>query len=245
MTTRRRVIPEYHGMIPPDHLFFDIETLPTDDPDDIAEITARIKIPGSMKKAETIAEWEKNDKPNLITEAVGKSGLDATYGRICCISWAFGDQPTQVDIGVEAEVIWKFFLAVNEYSTLTLVHRVKEAVIDTVPLTVIGHNIYSFDLRFVWQRAVVNDLTRPVRLPWKAKQWDDRIQDTLLQWNPDTSRRISLGRLCRVLGVQHMADDFDGSQVASAWAAGRKAKIAAYCQADVEAARLCWFRMKG
>lgn len=246
MRKRLQVEKEYAGLIRSDHLFLDLETLPTDDPRAIAEITERVKAPGSMKKAETIAEWEKNEKPQAILEAISKTSFDGTYGRICCAGWAFGDQPVRSSIGDESEVIQTLYEAIREQHPGVMVRASGGAdfVPTHTPLIVIGHNLRGFDLRFLWQRSIIHRIPLPVGVPWHAKQWDDRVQDTMLLWNPDASKRISLGRLCNTLGVQHTEDDFDGSMVASAWARGETGKISRYCRADVEATRECWFRLR-
>ena len=44
-------------------IYLDIETIPGQSPELKTEIAATIKPPGSMKKAETIARWEAEEKP--------------------------------------------------------------------------------------------------------------------------------------------------------------------------------------
>ena len=80
-------------------LFIDIETIPAQGDEAKARIASSIKPPGAMKKADTIAAWEKDQKPQAIEEAIAKSGLNGAYGHVCCIGWAFGDDEPQ-------SVIW-------------------------------------------------------------------------------------------------------------------------------------------
>ena len=107
---------------------------------------------------------------------------------------------------------------------------------------IVGHNV-AWDLRFLWQRFVVNGIAPPnwLRVAVKAKPWD--ISDTMTMWNPDRDKRISLDRLCRILGVPTSKGDMDGSKVWDAYRAGEIDRIAAYCRADVEAVRECYRRM--
>jgi len=228
-----RIPPPYAGKVPMDLLWFDIETLPSDDPVVHSLLTAKIKAPGSMKKPETIAQWEKEEKPILVEEAIAKTSFDGSYGSVCCISWAFGDLPAEVSIGPEARVLTDFFEAVLNY-------HLRGVPITTLSLG--GHNIAHFDIRFLWKRAAILGIKRPVAIPWSVKPWDERIQDTMQLWDPE--KRISLEALCYVLGVTHEEADFDGSMVAAAWKAGRFQQIARYCAADLESTRRCWFRMQ-
>jgi hypothetical protein len=51
-------------------IVIDIETLPTDREDVKQMIAAGITPPGSMKKPETIAKWEAEQKPAAVEEAI-------------------------------------------------------------------------------------------------------------------------------------------------------------------------------
>lgn len=220
-------------------LFFDLETLPTDDPDVVEQLAEKIKPPGNYSKPDTIAAWERDEKPKLLAEAVSKTGLDGTYGRICCIGWAYNERPVQSTVGDEREVIETFFDAVQTSTSIYI-----EGSTLGSPMTVAGHNMRAFDMKFLWKRATVLKIKKPKSMPWNATYWDERIQDTLLMWDSDPSKRISLDRLCKVLGVRSSKNGFDGSMVADAWARGEKQKIATYCEGDVDAMRECWWRMQ-
>lgn len=220
-------------------LFFDLETLPTDDPEAIQILADKIKVPGNYTKPDSIAAWERDEKPKLVAEAVAKTSFDGTYGRICCIAWAYNNRPVQSAVGDEREVMSRFFSGINQVTGL----HIEGSTLNT-QLTVVGHNMKAFDLRFLWQRAVVLKLDKPKSIPWGAGYWDERVQDTMLLWNPDPSKRISLDRLCRALGVRTPKNGFDGSMVTDAWSRGDKQQIATYCEGDVEAMRECWWRMQ-
>lgn len=221
-------------------LFFDIETLPTDDPEVIQILSDKCKPPGNYSKPDTIAAWERDEKPKMLADAISKTGLDGTYGRICCIGWAHNAQPVKSCIGDEREVLQTFFDAI---ASIAGVH-IEGSTMNTA-LTVVGHNMRAFDLRFVWKRATILKLKLPKAMPWNAGYWDERVQDTPLMWDPDPSKRISLDRLCKVLGVKSPKNGFDGSMVADAWLRGEHKKIATYCEGDVDAMRECWWRMRG
>jgi len=215
---------------------FDIETLPSDDSGIIADIAAGIKPPGNLKKAETIEAWERDEKPAAVLEAVRKTGLDGTYGRICCIGFAVDDEPVECSFGNEEDVLRNFFRWLNGAARISDYTDRQSAIF-------VGHNVLSFDLRFLWQRCVVNGIRPPAIIPFNAKPWDGKVFDTMTAWNPARERSISLDKLCRALGVPSSKGDLDGSKVAEYWQAGRHQEVAAYCMADVEAVRQCHRKM--
>lgn len=220
-------------------LTLDIETIPTSDPEIIAEITAGILPPKTMSKAETIAEWEKEDKPGLVAEAIKRTSFDAAFGSICCIGVAVDqEKPEAFCSAFESWVLDSAFDWITEH--VKIKYRggsTSEAVV------VVGHNLLDFDLRFLWQRAVINRTSMPSCLPRNPKPWDKTVADTMRMWNPDSGKRISLDRLCRALGIKTSKGDMDGSMVADAAARGEYDRIAAYCCEDVVATRECYLRM--
>lgn len=218
-------------------IYFDIETLPTYNAGVIAEIAASIKAPGNLKKAETIETWERDEKPTAIAEAVKKTGLDGTFGRICCIGYAADDATVECAYGDdEADILHRVFAWLLDAAKISDYTDRQSAVF-------VGHNILSFDLRFLWQRCVVNGIRPPAFIPFNAKPWDGKVFDTMTAWNPAREKSISLDKLCRALDVQSPKGDLDGAKVAEYWQAGRRNEVAAYCMADVEAVRQCHRRM--
>ena len=221
-------------------LFVDIETLPCNDERVKQEIAESIKAPGNMSKPETIARWEAEDKPKLIQEAIAKTALDGTYGRVCCITYAVGDEPVKGVIDRdEKKVLNTFFEAVSK--------AVKEQGSSVMMMrpTVIGHNITSFDLRFMWQRAIINGIKPHPLLPWNEKAWSEHIRDTMVMWNPDKDKRISLSKLCLALGIESPKEkhNMTGADVALLWQKREYEKILDYAKDDVEAMRSCYHKM--
>jgi 3'-5' exonuclease len=208
-------------------LVFDSETIPIVTDEIRAEVAAGIQPPGSMSKPETIALWEQTRKPELVEQELARGGLDATRGRLLTFSYAFGD----------ADPVCLFDLDETKLLRTTL------EIIGGTDLW-IGHNIVAYDLPFIRQRCWANGLSVPPR-PFKMKAWDGAIFDTLLAWSPDRDKRISLDRLCRVLGVASpKASGFTGADVWGAYQAGRIDDIVTYALADVTATRECWKRMQ-
>ncbi|WP_024351046.1 hypothetical protein [Aurantimonas coralicida] len=221
-----------------DKLFFDLETLPTLDPDIIADITAGVTHPATMKKPETIAAWEANEKPAAILEVVRKTSLDGGLGRLASICWAKADGevvgshtagPAGWDIEIERELISGFFAEADSFYK-----EVAGAVLT-------GHNILGFDLRWLWKRAIVLGIPVPHWWPIHARPWSPEVFDTMTAWEGPT-KFISQDRLGRILGLGGKAD-IDGSQVAEIWDAGRYDDILTYNADDVSKCRKMWARI--
>ena len=222
--------------------FLDIETLPTADSEVISLIDSEIAPPKTHKRAETIAAWMQNEKPAVLEELVAKTALDGTYGRIVAIGCAVDDGEVKVWMGDdEAKLIAAFF---DDVAKLESVEQPGAGTYHA-EVTWIGHNVRSFDLRFLWQRAVIHGIKMPgsLRLAALSRTWDRSVADTMVMWNPERDRRISLDKLCRALRLPCPKTDMDGSKVAAAWAAGELARIEAYVRDDVAAVRACFRRM--
>lgn len=211
------------------NLYLDIETIGTEDEAAIADIAAGISPPGNISKAETIAAWVAEKKPAVLDEAVRKTAFDGGLGKVICFGYALGDGEPQTITGSEPQIL--------------------TGILDVYPQSnakplpvVVGHNV-QWDVRFLWQRFVVNGISPPrwLRDALRAKPWE--IADTMLMWNPERERRTSLDKLCRILGVPSSKGDLDGSKVWDAYRAGELQRIAEYCAADVVAMRECYLRM--
>lgn len=211
-------------------LYLDLETVPCDDPAIIAEIASTITPPGNYKKPETIAAWELGEKKRAVEEAVARTSFDGGYGKIICACYAIDDGPVQT--------------IQKHYSEHGIIRRVFEGVALFPAITFVGHNI-TWDLRMLYQRAVVHGIQPPAVLlkAMRAKPWDDCIADVMTIWNPERDKKISLDKLCKVLGIDSPKGEVNGSMVAQLYRDGEIEKIASYCKADVIAVRECYKRL--
>lgn len=210
-------------------IYLDIETTCTDDPAIIAEIASTITPPGNYKKPETIAAWEMGEKKRAVEEAVSRTCFDGGYGRIICVCFAIDNgEVWMMHNDSERDLIADVFFALKDFTDATFV----------------GHNI-TWDLRMLYQRAVVHGIKPPHALlkAAHAKPWGDSIADTMLIWHPDRDRKISLDKLCKVLGIDSPKGEVNGSMVAQLYRDGEIEKIASYCKRDVEAVRECYKRL--
>ena len=217
------------------HLFIDIETMPTDRQDVRDLIASKIAPPGNISKAETIAKWEAESKPAAIEESVAKTSLDGTFGRVCVIGWA-----------IDNSAALAVSNATNEGDVLArFAERMDAARFSVFETCVVGHNVTSFDLRFLVQRYIVHGIKPPavIARAAQAKPWEaEKVFDTMTQW-AGVGNRVSLEKLCMALGIDSPKTDIDGSKVAQYVADGRIDEVAEYCAGDVIATRRVWERM--
>lgn len=218
-------------------LYLDIETIPAQDDETRALVAQSVKPPAAMKKADTIAAWEANDKPQAVADAIAKTSLDGTYGHICCIGFAVNDAAPdcrylfgKYSAESEASALREFFAKADEFGAN-----------NPYPVCVVGHNVIGFDIRFIWQRAIILGVPVPRWFPRDPKPWGNEAFDTMLAFAGQRGT-IGMDRLCRVLGIEGKTD-IDGSMVASLWEAGRSDNIARYCMDDVERTRAIHRRM--
>ena len=217
------------------HIILDIETIQTQRDDVAAYIAATVKPPATYKKPESIAAWHKEEGPQAIADAVAKTGLDGAFGQVVCIGYDLHDtgEPDAVYGLDERDVLMRFNAALD-----TIPHNMHNAT------TVVGHNVSAFDLRYLWQRYVVNGI-RPhpiINMAAQAKSCDVKIYDTMTQF-AGHGNRISLDKLCLALGIPSPKGDMDGSMVNQAVKDGRLLEVVEYCKRDVKATREVYRRM--
>jgi DNA polymerase elongation subunit (family B) len=199
-------------------LVFDIETLPTKDPEVIKRIAATIRPPGNIKKADSIKTWMDENYGAALKEAVAKTALDGAYGRVACIAWQIGyDLYNTTKELNEREVIDTFYNSIIYQDDLFC-----------------GHNIANFDLPFLMHRSMILGIKPPASIlkAMKAKPWDDCIKDTMIMWTSSPNKYIKLDVLLWLFGIDHGHPEFDGSMVAETWETDPQ-KVIDYCCGDV------------
>ena len=220
-------------------VFIDIETLPTTNSKAISDIRASIKAPAQFKKQDSIDAWMKDNAEEAAASAVKATSFDALYGTIACICYAIEDEhPRSVDCRIGERA-----MLVEFYKQLALaVHHAKPSY-DVRPMF-IGHNVLGFDIPFLRQRSMILDAAPPVFVQniYSARQHEDRlVRDTMLMWNSDKQKRVSMDKLCRAFGIEGKGE-FDGSMVADTWPVNPE-KVIQYCKDDVERTRQIYRRM--
>lgn len=157
-----------------------------------------------------------------------KTSFDGAKGQLCCIGVALDDSEPITLYGSEHAILTDYFMIVDSHIRQNNLRRP----------TFVGHNLAAFDLRFIFQRAVINRVPVPVWFPRNARPWDDSINDTMLMW-AGHGGKISLANLCEALGIES-DNEIDGSMVCDMYLQGQIEKIAEYCADDVRITRECW-----
>lgn len=215
-------------------LYIDIETIPCQRDGIWDEIAASVDPPANMSKAETIAKWEADKKPDVVDEKYRRTALDGTLGEIVVIGCAIDDRPAFAEYRD---------LSVTESDFLSdALQLLADHLSDRSP-TWVGHYITGFDLRFIWQRCVINNVAPPLKIPHNAKPWDSQIFDTKTEWSGISGNSTSnLDALCKAMGMPGKGD-IDGSKVWDYVKEGRVEEVAEYCKADVDRTRELHRRM--
>lgn len=211
------------------YFYFDIEAIPTSDPEITDAIVEEITPPGNITKAETITAWYMDKKPELVKKAIQELVYDGGTGEIVTFACALGmngkihilqRKPGQSEVSL--------LMDINILFNQLLMHGTTQKSV-----TWSGHYITGFDLRFLWKRFVINRLKPAVRIPHDAKPWDKSVYDTCTEWKANSRDRGDMQFICKLLGIDGK-DDLDGSKVWDYWKAGRVDEIAMYCGKDVE-----------
>lgn len=236
-------------------LYIDIETIPAQRSDILADIRASkqqeldqaiaaVRAPSNYG-ADAAAKWmtEKGAAQiadlrasfeSDVDEAYRKTSLDGAFGQICVIGWALNDEQPKTVHGMDERNVLRAF------GDSLVIHRSSHFT-----TCVVGHNVSAFDLRFLAQRHIVNGIRPPMVIARaaQAKPWEvEKVFDTMVQWS-GVGSRITLDKLCKALGVKSPKGDIDGSKVWDAVQAGRLVEVADYCARDVEAVRQIHLRM--
>lgn len=200
-------------------LFIDIETIPGQKEWIKEEAAEKVSPPGNYKKKESIDKWMEENAEKEADNLWRKTALDGSRGEIFCIGYSVDGAGVKVEReATEAETLHAFFNSLLEHD---------------MNFKWVGHNISGFDLRFIWQRCVINKVKPPVKIPYSAKPWDADIFDTMVEWagiKPAGTK--SLSDVCKAIGVDGKGD-IDGSKVWDYVKDGRYAEVDAYCMDDV------------
>lgn len=200
-------------------VFIDLETLPGETRPDPSEIQA----PANYRDLSKIAAYQ----AEKVEEVYRRQALDSMAGRILTIGFAIDDaDPVALTVGLNVE---------TEAEALEGL----EDAIDPLgrPITWAGHNVRTFDLQWLWRRAILHDCGRLAQaIP--RERYSKSVIDSMELWaGPDFQARASLDAIGRFLGIGTKTEGVDGSKVYEFWQAGRLEEISEYCLQDVELAR--------
>lgn len=197
------------------NLFLDIETIPA--PEEKRELLKEIhskKIRDGKKVEGSFEEYH------------AATSFDGAFGRIICIGYAKDNQPTEVLYGEEKQILKDFW------------------EISRTARKFIGFNVMDFDLRFIYQRSIVNGVPPTQNLSF-ARYRSDPIYDLMWEWRKwSMYPSVSLDTLAKALGFPSSKDGgIEGKDVWKAYQDNRQQEIYDYCMRDVEVTRLIYQKM--
>lgn len=220
------------------NLYIDIETVPTQRADIRQSIAENITAPAQYKKPESIQKWLEENREYEADAKWRKTALSGTFGEILCVCWAIDDAEPNGIIRTleetESGLLFRVMSAID--ADRTDIHGNPRRP------TWVGHFLTNFDLRFLWQRCVVNGVRPNIAIPYNAKPWGDDVFDTGLEWVGLRGNGGSLDSICKAMRYEGKGD-IDGSKVWDYVLAGRYEEILEYCKDDVVKTRLLHKRM--
>lgn len=212
-------------------LFLDIETIPAGEEQHGAlKILHEKKLAKKNKEGDNLADFE---------QFLLGTSFDGSFGRILCIAYAIDGGPVEVLSGEEdeAEMLRKFWEIVDSISI-----PARNPQWPDYGVQFIGHNVMDFDLRFIYQRSIVNRV-KPVYDLNFARYKNYPIYDTMKEWTKWSMSSVGLEHVAMALGIPTPKDGIDGSQVFDFYKAGKVKEICEYCKRDVECTREVYRRM--
>jgi len=214
-------------------LYLDIETLPAGE-----DKQAALKLLFEKRRAKKGKKENDGDQTDFEQYLLGTS-FDGSFGRILCIAYAIDDGPVEVLDGSEdeAKMLEEFWEMVGSIS--------KPSANPNWPdygVQFIGHNVMDFDLRFIYQRSIINRVKPAYDLNF-ARYRNYPVYDTMKEWVKWANSNIGLEHIALALGIPTPKDGIDGSQVYDFYKAGKIKEICEYCKRDVECTREVYKRM--
>src|SRR5205085_5964263 len=204
-------------------IFVDIETLPPD-------------------KGSTVVSAPE-EIGTCSDEEFRRLALDGDYGRILTIGLLIEHDDQVIHRGLLGRERQTMMFHLDEARTLRAFWKLLRSFNVNRDL-VVGHNVFDFDLPFLYKRSVIHNVRPSVELPF-TRYRSRPVFDTMHQWNKWSPRKfISLDRLAKVLGLESSkGQGINGGLVYDRFCEGYYQEIADYCMRDVELVRAIYYRM--
>ena len=176
--------------------------------------------------------------------------LNATSGRILSMAVHVGPVPGfSMDglPGSQSEYAFGIDEAGNEQDEAAALQGFLTLVADFDPECelLVGHNIINFDLPFIFQRCLVNNIA--VKPFIDLSEFNVRgVYDTMRAWWLGSRNRVALDDIAWALGIESSkTDEVEGSRVFELYQSGKLAEIREYNLNDVRVTRKVYERMVG
>ncbi len=213
----------------------------------------RDRVPGVLERNARLGKMRieqieryAEDADAEIDRVYALGSLSATSGRIVSIAVHVAPLP---EFAVEGHASSEYVFGINEDGQdegelralqqffVLLEHYDRE--VDEI----VGHNVLDFDLPFIYQRALVNELRVP-RLVNLSEYTVRGVYDTQRAWWLGQRKTVSLDEIAFALGlVSSKTKEVEGSTVYELFHAGRLADIREYNLKDIRLTRHVYERL--
>ncbi len=172
-----------------------------------------------------------------------RTALNGDFGRILCIGYADEHPDGSVRRGIIGWDETCGNLPCDERKILIEFWEMLRSFRPSVD-RIVGHNLFDFDLKFIYKRSVVQGVKPTVELSF-ARYRNQPLFDTMCEWERwGYGTKVSLDRLAHVLDLPSSKEDgMNGSQIERLYESGEHRAIYEYCLRDVELTRLIYRRM--
>ena len=221
-------------------VFFDIETVKSQDQDDRKYFFEHAKPPATIKDPAKRMDWYGSDKHDAaVDKDMDNTVFDGLFGEAVSIAWGHFDKShawheysatREGDDDDEYKLLGSFFGFLTDYRPHTPI--------------LCGYNIIGFDIKFLQKRALVLGMKLPRQPIWPLdlKPWSKNVEDLMLKVEDDRTKFVSMDKACYALGIEGK-DGVDGSMVGALWEDGQYPIIDEYCLDDVRRNRNIWVRL--
>lgn len=218
-------------------IFLDIETLPPVE-------SVREKLARELFHKQELGEFAVNE-----AEAEGEAetrfrdlALRGEWGRLLCIGLLIEENGAIKHCGVLGRDRETRQFHLDEARTLRAFWKLVEGFREGRDLF-IGHNLFDFDLLFLYKRSCIHQVKPSVNLSFRRYQ-PRPILDTMWEWTK-WHHRISLHDLAQALGIQSSKEfGVNGQSVYELYQQGQHEEIARYCLRDVKCTHEAFYRMQ-
>ncbi len=182
-----------------------------------------VPTPEALVETQTKDSQHEADEPTIIK----RLSLSALTARILCLGYSIEpphEAPVDILHGDETEILRDFWKLATDVSLF------------------VGHNILDFDLRFIYQRSIINQIKPSREIPLSRFR-SSPVFDTMHEWTKWGRDFVKLDALAKSLNIPSPKEDLDGSKVFEYYQAGNLSDIHEYCKRDVETVKRVYRRM--
>ncbi len=182
-----------------------------------------VPTPEALVETQTKDSQHEADEPTIIK----RLSLSALTARILCLGYSIEpphEAPADILHGDETEILRNFWKLATEVSLF------------------VGHNILDFDLRFIYQRSIINQIKPSREIPLSRFR-SSPVFDTMHEWSKWGRDFVKLDVLAKSLNIPSPKEVLDGSKVFEYYQAGNLSDIHEYCKRDVETVKRVYRRM--